>query len=214
RLETRLARKASTLATGERRRPEIAVAVMRRPDCLLADEPLLGIAPADAELVSQSLRDLAGRGTAVVVSGHEVPRLLELADELVWQTAGTTHFLGTPQEARKRLGLQADCFVRTAEEWKAIVAHNPFPKEAERDPGHLLVMFLKDAPARNDVEALQAAITGPEVVRATGRHAYIVYPNGIGRSRLTNALIERKLGTPGTGRNWNTVLKLRALAEP
>ncbi len=117
-------------------------------------------------------------------------------------------------EARKRLGLQADCFVRTAEEWKAIVAHNPFPKEAERDPGHLLVMSLKDAPARNDVEALQAAITGPEVVRATGRHAYIVYPNGIGRSRLTNALIERKLGTRGTGRNWNTVLKLRALAEP
>jgi len=99
RLETLLARKSSTLSTGERRRAEIAVAVMRRPDCLLADEPLLGIAPADAELVSQSLRDLAGRGTAVVVSGHEVPRLLELADELVWQTAGTTHFLGTPQEA-------------------------------------------------------------------------------------------------------------------
>ncbi|OLC67938.1 MAG: hypothetical protein AUH78_27355 [Gemmatimonadetes bacterium 13_1_40CM_4_69_8] len=116
-------------------------------------------------------------------------------------------------EAKKRLSLEADCFVRTAQEWKAIVAHNPFPTEAERDPGHLVVMFLKQAPARKDVAALQAAITGPEVVRAAGRHAYIIYPSGIGPSRLTNALIEKKLGTRGTGRNWNTVLKLGALAE-
>jgi uncharacterized protein (DUF1697 family) len=49
------------------------------------------------------------------------------------------------------------------------------------------------------------------VVRVEGRHAYIVYPNGIGRSRLTNALIEKKLRTRGTGRNWNTVLKLNEL---
>ncbi len=116
-------------------------------------------------------------------------------------------------EAKKRLGLEADFFVRTAAEWMAIVAHNPFLTEAERDPGHLVVMFLKQAPARKDVAALQAAITGPEVVRAAGRHAYIIYPSGIGRSRLTNALIEKKLGTRGTGRNWNTVLKLGALAE-
>jgi uncharacterized protein (DUF1697 family) len=51
------------------------------------------------------------------------------------------------------------------------------------------------------------------VVRAEGRQAYIVYPNGIGRSRLTNALIEKKLRTRGTGRNWNTVLKLDALLD-
>ncbi len=116
-------------------------------------------------------------------------------------------------EAAKRLHLQTDFFVRTAEEWKALVAQNPFRKEAERDPGHLLVMFLKDAPDVASVEALQAAITGPERVRAEGRHAYVVYPIGIGRSRLTNALIEKKLGTRGTGRNWNTVLKLGALAS-
>jgi uncharacterized protein (DUF1697 family) len=39
----------------------------------------------------------------------------------------------------------------------------------------------------------------------------VVYPDGIGASRLTTALIERTLGTAGTGRNWNTVLKLAAL---
>ena len=115
-------------------------------------------------------------------------------------------------EAKKRLALETDFFVRTAQEWKAIVSRNPFRAEAERDPGHLLVLFLKDTPGAQDVQALEAAITGREVVRADGAHAYIVYPDGIGRSRLTHALIERKLGTRGTGRNWNTVLKLAALA--
>src|SRR5438445_4326 len=37
-------------------------------------------------------------------------------------------------EAEKRLGLQTDFFVRTAKEWKDVVAHNPFSKEAARDP--------------------------------------------------------------------------------
>jgi uncharacterized protein (DUF1697 family) len=115
-------------------------------------------------------------------------------------------------EVAKRLGLQTDCFVRTAREWEGVVAHNPFHKEAARDPGHLLVMFLKDAPSVTGVKALQAAITGREVVRAAGKHLYIVYPDGIGRSRLTNAVIDKQLGTRGTGRNWNTVVKLAALA--
>jgi len=115
-------------------------------------------------------------------------------------------------EAAKRLGLQTDFFVRSAKEWKGVVANNPFSKEAARDPGHLVVMFLKDAPKDTDVKALQAAIAGHEVVRAGGKHLYIVYPEGIGRSRLTNAVIDKLLGTRGTGRNWNTVLKLARLA--
>ena len=115
-------------------------------------------------------------------------------------------------EAKKRLGLETDFMVRTAGEWRAVIAGNPFPEEAERDPGHLVVMFLKEEADAKDVAALQKAIIGREVVRAKGRHAYITYPDGIGRSRLTNVVIEKKLGTRGTGRNWNTVLKLGALA--
>jgi len=116
-------------------------------------------------------------------------------------------------EAKKRLDLQTDILVRTAQEWTSVVARNPFREQARRDPGHLVVQFLKDAPRASDVRALQRAIKGPELVRAEGKQLYVVYPDGIGRSRLTNKLIEDKLSTRGTGRNWNTVLKLAALAE-
>ncbi len=115
--------------------------------------------------------------------------------------------------AAKRLGLVTDFFIRNAKEWSAVVARNPFPQAAERDPAHLLVMFFKQKPDAQAVRALQAAITGPEVVRASGREAYFVYPDGIGRSRLTGSLIEKTLGAPGTARNWNTVLKIEALAK-
>ena len=113
----------------------------------------------------------------------------------------------------KRLGCRTDFFVRTAEEWEEVVARNPFRAEAKQDPGHLIVEFLKQAPEAKVVAALQAAITGRETIRAVGRQAYIVYPGGVGRSRLTHVLVERKLGTRGTGRNWNTVMKLGALAR-
>lgn len=115
--------------------------------------------------------------------------------------------------AEKHLGLKTEFFVRSATEWKELIAANPFPSEARTDPGHLLLVCLKAAPDRGAVTSLQEAIVGREVVKAKGTQAYIVYPDGVGRSRLTTLLIEKKLGSRGTARNWNTVLKLDALAQ-
>jgi lipopolysaccharide export system ATP-binding protein len=95
-----LERAPDTLSGGERRRVEVALALVRSPVCLLADEPLMGIAPTDAELLVRAFRRLAARGCAVVVSGHEVESLLELADEVTWIVAGTTHGLGSAAQAR------------------------------------------------------------------------------------------------------------------
>ena len=116
-------------------------------------------------------------------------------------------------EAAKRLKLTTDFFVRSAAEWERVVAANPFPEEAARDPGHLVVVALKNETEAANVTTLQAAIKGRERVAAKGNHLYAVYPDGIGRSKLTLPLIEKKLGTRGTGRNWNTVLKLAALTK-
>lgn len=100
-----------------------------------------------------------------------------------------------------------DVMVRTAAEWNEVIAANPFRAEAKSDPGRLLVMFLKSEPDA-DFEW-----PGPERMKRIGRQLYIVYPNGAGTSKLTGALIERKLVTRGTARNWNTVTKIAALLE-
>lgn len=88
------------LSGGERRRAALVLAELRQPACLLADEPFRGIAPSDAEIVAQVLAGLRDRGCGIVVTGHEVPEILALADRVIWLTAGTTHGLGTPEEAR------------------------------------------------------------------------------------------------------------------
>lgn len=116
-------------------------------------------------------------------------------------------------ETAKRLSVSADFMVRRAADLNKIIAHNPFLKEAKNDPSHLVVIFLKGAPTAKNVDGLQSVIRGPEVVRAYDRQLYVTYPEGIGRSKLTNALIEHKLATRGTGRNWNTVLKLASLGK-
>jgi uncharacterized protein (DUF1697 family) len=137
---------------------------------------------------------------------------------------GNVVFEGKPQrsatlerllesEAQKRLALQTDFMVRTDKELSAIVGQNPFPAEAKRDPGHLVVQFLKDAPSAAAVKSLQAAIAGPEFAHARMKQLYVVYPAGIGRSKLTAKLLESKLCTRATGRNWNTMLRLAALAN-
>jgi uncharacterized protein (DUF1697 family) len=115
-------------------------------------------------------------------------------------------------QARERLGLATEFFVRTAKDWEALIAHNPFSEEASRDPGRMIAMPLKKAPDTPAVKALQAAIKGPERVHAIGACLYAVYPEGQGQSKLTNRVMESKLETRGTARNWNTVLKLAALA--
>jgi uncharacterized protein (DUF1697 family) len=156
------------------------------------------------------LRDLVGRlgyrdATTLLQSGNVVFTGAKKAPGAIEETL--------ERAARKTLGLDTSFFVRTQDEWSDVITANPFPKEAASDPGHLLVLCLKAAPDRSAVSALQRAIKGREVVRVVGRQAYITYPDGVGRSKLTSALIEKMLGTRGTGRNWNTVLKLQALAS-
>ena len=145
--------------------------------------------------------------------GFEEPRSLLQSGNLVFRSEATGAALEAvlEAEAARRLGYAADVLVRTADEWRAIVAANPHAAMARDDPGHLAVMPLKLAPGAAAVAALQAQIQGPEVVKAVGRELFITYPDGMGDSRLTLQVIERRLGVRGTARNWNTVTKLAAM---
>ena len=165
--------------------------------------------------------NLAGKKPVAMAALRDLLEGLRFTDVKTLLQSGNVVFTGDgsgsaleallAREAERRLGLSTEVFVRTAAEWRSTIARNPFPAEAKRDPGRLLVVFLRKAPSAAAVRTLQAAITGRETVRAAGKQAYIIYPDGVGRSRLTLAMIERHLGSPGTGRNWNTVLKLGAL---
>lgn len=98
-VEPLLDSKSGHMSGGERRRAEIWLAVAAASTCLIADEPFLGIAPIDRGRVAEAIRNLAATGAAILVTGHEVEDLFDLADEVIWMVAGTTHGLGSPEEA-------------------------------------------------------------------------------------------------------------------
>ena len=147
--------------------------------------------------------------------GLKNPRTLLVSGNLVVEGPGSAAEVEARLEkgVKKHLGFDLEFFVRSSKAWDAIIEGNPFPKEAKADPGHTLLLCLKHKVAPVKVKALQARIPGRESLEAWGREAYAVYPDGIGRSKLTTALIDRTLGTHCTGRNWNTVLKLQAMAH-
>ncbi len=107
-----------------------------------------------------------------------------------------------------RFGFRTGVIVRSAEEWRAILDANPFQHPPEKATKWIAVTFLAQQPSQTAQDALRKSYVGPEEIHFAGKEMYVYYPDGMGRSKLTNVYIERKLKTTGTARNWNTVLKL------
>lgn len=98
--------------------------------------------------------------------------------------------------------------VRRASSWSRYVKGNPFPNESKKEANRVLLSLSK-LPPRADAasELQQRAIRGDRVVKKDDA-IWIHCPNGVGRSNLTPAMLDRYVGSPVTARNWRTVLKL------
>jgi uncharacterized protein (DUF1697 family) len=113
-----------------------------------------------------------------------------------------------PQAAKLEEVLGTAVLLRSSEEILSVIEANPFPKEAEEDPGHLLVVFLSGA--LKDDGVLRRTATDAEKFEVRGSEIYIHFGDGAGRSKLAQSLTEKKLGVVCTARNWNTVRRLAA----
>ncbi|MBB4099671.1 DUF1697 domain-containing protein [Sphingomonas kyeonggiensis] len=110
----------------------------------------------------------------------------------------------------KATGLKSDVYVRNRADLEALVAANPFPKEAEERPSFLVVTFHRTPPDQAAIDRLLEGYDGPERMVIVGRELFTDFPDGQGRSNLIPAMQKAKLSHANTGRNWNTVLKLLA----
>ncbi|MGG2465394.1 DUF1697 domain-containing protein [Streptomyces sp. RGM 3693] len=148
--------------------------------------------------------------------GFEEVSVLLQTGNIVFADPGTP-----PAETARRieeriatdLGLTVPVVVRTRDELAATVAGNPFPL-AVPEPKTLHVTFLSEVPADPArLDALDQAPYAPDRFRLIGRELYLWCPQGIGRSKLAEAVGRARLGVTATARNWNTVTKLLALAD-
>ena len=115
-------------------------------------------------------------------------------------------------EATKQIGLTTEWMCRTAAEWQAILAANPYPEFAAESPSKLLVTLFKTAPDPKGLEAVRAKAVFGETMELIGRELFVTFPEGAGKSKLGSAAAWKPLKSPGTSRNWNTMLKVGEMA--
>ena len=141
--------------------------------------------------------------------GLKNPRTLQASGNLVVESGKAAATLEHDIEAAmgRRFGLKVAAMVRTPEQWAKLIAVNPFPKEAAAHPAKVVAMVMKDGIQPGALEAVQGLCRDGERVEAVDGVLYFWFPNGQGQSEIFKKATPRMLGM-GTGRNWNTVLKL------
>jgi len=108
-------------------------------------------------------------------------------------------------------GFQVPLVTRTARELERIVKANPFI-EPGTDRRLLHVGFLANRPSATRVATLNPDRSPPDVFTLRERELYLRCPNGMARTRLTNAYFDARLQTVTTIRNWRTTLRLLELS--
>lgn len=89
---------ASSLSGGEQQMLSLAPAIVSRPRVLIADEPTLGLAPAAADAVGQTLADLRAAGTAVLIVEEKANQILDLADYVAFMELGQVVWAGSRKD--------------------------------------------------------------------------------------------------------------------
>jgi uncharacterized protein (DUF1697 family) len=113
-----------------------------------------------------------------------------------------------------RFGFAVDVVVRAATEWERYVTVNPFADDAEASPKMVHLYLSRDPVEFAAAEALERWVTTGERIALAGEALWIDYgPTGVHHSKLSPALIDKACGSPTTGRNWNSVLRIRDMIK-
>jgi len=111
----------------------------------------------------------------------------------------------------QRFAMKVGVVVRTGDELAAAVAANPIA-EAAGEGSNLHVMFLAGPLTDAERDRIEPKQFEPDVVRIADREVYVWYRNGMSGSK-TAELLDRRIRTLVTDRNWNTIGKLLVLAR-
>ncbi len=89
---------ARTCSGGERRKLEIARAMVTNPVLILLDEPFSGVDPIAVEDLQTEIRRLAGQGIACLITDHNVQQTLRVCDRAYILDDGKVFAQGTPRD--------------------------------------------------------------------------------------------------------------------
>lgn len=113
-------------------------------------------------------------------------------------------------ELASKLGYHVPVVVRSISQIEGIINNNPFPQWQEEAGKSLYVQLLSATPAPGAAALLQPYCNADEQIACIGQEIYFLTIK-FGNTKLTNTVIEKKLGVAATARNWATVNKVAQL---
>jgi len=96
--------RVGALSGGQRRRVDVAIGIIGRPDVLFLDEPTTGLDPEARRRAWASIENLTAAGTTVILTTHYIDEAEHLADRLLIVNAGRVLTDTTPHDLRTRGG--------------------------------------------------------------------------------------------------------------
>ncbi len=102
-LQEPIGRRVKTYSGGQKRRLEIALGIMHRPDVLFLDEPSTGLDPQNRANLWDQIRNLRDTGTTIFLTTHYLEEADELADRLAIMDHGKIVAEGTPRELKQQI---------------------------------------------------------------------------------------------------------------
>jgi uncharacterized protein (DUF1697 family) len=112
----------------------------------------------------------------------------------------------------REFGFDAPIVLRSARQWRALIDGNPYLQRGV-DPKVLHAACLSALPDPARGARLDPHRSAPDEFELRGETIYLNLPNGVARSKLTNAWFDSTLGVVCTMRNWATVTRLARLLE-
>ena len=111
-------------------------------------------------------------------------------------------------------GQPTEIVVKTADEWRTLLAANPFSKQAGTAPARVLVWAMREPLPDAGLDQLRRRASPDEtVVRTACGDIYMWFGGDIEASKLPAGFGLKSLGAVGTNRNWNTVMKITAVLD-
>jgi uncharacterized protein (DUF1697 family) len=91
---------------------------------------------------------------------------------------------------------------------KSVIEKNPFTKRMDFDEKRMYVTFLHEKPSKEKLMELSKVTSGADLWEYENLQLYFYCPDGYGKTKFSNNLVENKLKLIATTRNWNTVNEL------
>lgn len=108
-------KKYGEMSTGQKRRLQLAIALVRNPEIVFLDEPTAGLDVEARMFFHNEIRKLKERGKTIIMSSHDMAEVESLCDRIAIIRSGEVAFIGTAEELTAEIGQCYKISIKTSE---------------------------------------------------------------------------------------------------